>query len=298
MRTPVDASITSFQIGDIRVDRIIEMEIPFRSIADSYANVDWVAFEAVRANFEPWALEPGSNKLIIAIQSYLVRTRRHTILIDTCVGCEKTNSFFPAWHHRADDSWLRRLAAVGIAPEKVDYVFCTHLHSDHCGWNTRLLDGRWIPTFPNAKYIMSREDIEPMILAESGSYANTTFNESVLPVIEAKQAVLVSGDFALDDEIWLESTPGHTRAHAAVHLKSNGQEAIMCGDLIHSPLQCRFIDWQYRIDWNPEIGVATRRRFLETAAASGHLVLTAHFPSPSIGVVRAEGDAWAFDFAT
>lgn len=296
MQAPINPAITSFQIGDIRIDRIVEMEIPFRSIDDSYAGVDRAAFETVRSRFEPWALEPGSEKLVIAIQSYLVRTRRHTILIDTCVGCGKTNSFFPNWHMRDDDGWLRRLAAAGVTPDAVDYVLCTHLHSDHCGWNTRQRDGRWVPTFPKATYVMGKDDIALMKAAEPSGYANTTYRESVLPVIEAKQAQLVSSDHALNDEVWLEPTPGHTRAHVAVHLKSNGQRAILCGDLIHSPLQCRFPDWQYRIDWDPEMGVATRRRFLAQAAETRTPILTAHFPSPSMGHVRADGDAWIFDF--
>lgn len=272
------------------------MEIPFRSIEESFSGVDRAAFESVRSHFEPWALEPGGEKLIIAIQSYVIRTSRHTILVDTCVGCGKTNSFWPAWHQREDYAWLHRLAAAGVQPEEVDFVLCTHLHSDHCGWNTKLLDGRWVPTFPHATYIMAKDEVTPMQAAEDGGYANTTYAESVLPVIEAGQAQLVETDFAFDDEVWLAPTLGHTPGHMAVHLKSNGHRAVLCGDLIHSPVQCHFPDWQYRIDWDAEMGVATRRRFLEAAAESGHPVLTAHFPQPSIGRVVAAGDAWRFDY--
>ncbi len=293
---PRSPSVTTTHVGDIRIDRIVEMEIPFRSVEDSFAGVDRDAFEAVRPAYEPWAIEPGTEKLVIAIQSYLVRTRHHTILIDTCIGCGKTNSFFPDWHRRDDDGWLRRLAAAGVAPEAVDYVMCTHLHSDHCGWNTQQVDGRWVPTFPHARYVMARDEVAPMEAAGKGGYANTTYAESILPVIEAGQAALVATDHALDDEVWLAPTLGHTAGHVAVHLRSNGQEAVLCGDLIHSPVQCRFPDWQYRIDWDAEMGVATRRKFLETAAEAGHPILTAHFPSPSMGRVVAAGEAWRFEF--
>ena len=295
---PAHPTLTTLQVGDIRIDRIVEMEIPFRTVEESYSGVDPAAFEAVKASYEPWALEPGTGKLVLAIQTYVLRTPHHTILVDTCVGCGKTNNFFPAWHKRDDDVWLRRLQAAGVDPAAVDYVFCTHLHSDHCGWNTRLLDGRWVPTFPNATYIMAERDVTPMAGAEPGGYGHTTYAESILPVIEANQARLVAGDYALDDGVWLQPTPGHTAGHVAVHLRSNGQEAVLCGDLIHSPLQCRFPEWHYRIDWDPDMAGETRRRFLAENAEARRTVLTAHFPSPSMGIVRADGAAWEFDFVS
>ena len=296
MHAPATPTLTTFHVGDIRIDRIVEMEIPFRSVEDSYAGVDRAAFEAARASFEPWALEPGSEKLVLAIQTYLIRTPHHVILVDTCVGCDKTSLFFSGWHQRTDDVWLRRLAAAGVPPEAVDYVFCTHLHSDHCGWNTRLLNGRWIPTFPNATYVMAQDEIAPIQANADSGNATATYTESILPVIEANQARLVSGDYALDDHVWLEPTGGHTPGHVAVRLRSNGQEAVLCGDLIHSPLQCAFPDWRYRLDWDAEQGVATRKRFLEAAAEARRPVLTAHFPSPSMGYVQPDGDAWRFEF--
>ena len=107
---------------------------------------------------EPWCVDAQGHMLIV-VQSYLVETGRHTILIDACIGCDKTNSRFPQWHKRSDGAWLDRLAAAGVAPEAVSHVLCTHLHSDHSGWNTRLLDGRWVPTFPNAAYIFARDEV-------------------------------------------------------------------------------------------------------------------------------------------
>ena len=103
---------------------------------------------------------PETGKFILVVQSYLVRTPRHTILIDTCVGCEKSVPWFPDWNKRTDKSWLTRLAECQVSPDDIDYVFCTHMHGDHVGWNTQLLNGQWMPTFPNAKYVMCREDFE------------------------------------------------------------------------------------------------------------------------------------------
>lgn len=240
---------------------------------------------------EPNALCPETGKLILAVQSYLVRTSRHVVLIDTCVGCDKSNEWFEPWHRRKDRTWLTRLSGAGVRPEEVDYVFCTHLHSDHCGWNTQLVDGRWVPTFPNARYILSRKDVD-----HYEAQPNDAYQESVLPVIEAGQAVLVGMDYALDDEIWLEPTPGHTPGHVAVCLASAGQEAVMSGDLVHSPLQCAYPEWTWRSDADPDLARKTRRKFLEDNCSANRLVLTAHFPSPSIGHVMENGNVFGFRY--
>jgi glyoxylase-like metal-dependent hydrolase (beta-lactamase superfamily II) len=278
-------------LGGMTIERIPEMEFPFRTARELFVDASDEAVERHRHWMEPWALEPGTGRLIIAVQSYLVRTRHHTILIDSCVGCDKTSTFLADWHRRTDRSWLARLAAAGVQPEAVDYVLCTHLHSDHCGWNTQLVDGRWVPTFPNARYVMARREVAHIEALGASQYA-----ESVLPVLEAGQAVLVETDHALDDEVWLEPTPGHTPGHVAVGLASGGAAAVMSGDLMHSPIQCACPDWRYRIDSDPAQANRTRRAFLEASEASGRLVLTAHFPSPSMGRVIADGAAFRFAF--
>lgn len=201
-------------------------------------------------------------------------------------------SVFPQWHQRNDSTWYNRLLALGIHPASVDYVFCTHLHSDHCGWNTQRVDGRWVPTFPRATYIIA--DTELQHARAAGSVA---WQESVLPVIEAGQVQAVATDFALDDHVWLEPAPGHTPGHVAVHLRSGSQRAVLCGDLIHSPLQCHFPRWRYWIDSDATQAIATRERFLQQQCATHSLVLPAHFPGVSMGYVEASGDAYAFRFA-
>ena len=228
---------------------------------------------------------------ILPFQSYLVRTKHHTILIDTCIGCGKSITHRPQWFQRTDQTWLNNLRAAGLQPEAIDYVFCTHLHADHCGWNTTFVDGRWVPTFPNAKYIISKAEY-----AAAETRNDIIFQESALPVMEAGQVQLVDSDFALDDNVWLHSTAGHTPGHVAVNLASNGHSAVMCGDLIHSPIQCVHPEWSPVFDADPEQARQTRRHFLAANAESGQLVLTAHFPSPSIGHVVTEGDAFRFNY--
>lgn len=279
------------QLGDIQIDRILELETPFMSPAAMFPDSTPEDLAQHRHWLEPWALDPRSGKLVINIQTYLIRTPRHTLLVDTCLGCGKTNPYFAEWHMRSDRSWYTALAAKGIAPEQVDYVFCTHLHSDHCGWNTQRVDGRWVPTFPNATYIMAEKELKHAAAAMTPAY-----QESVLPCIEAGQVKAVAADFALDDQVWLEAAHGHTPGHVAVHLKSGQQRAVLCGDLIHSPLQCHFPRWRYWIDSDAQQAIATRVRFLQEQCAERRLVLTAHFPRSSAGYVETERDVFRFRF--
>ena len=144
---------------------------------------------------------PGTTQFSLIVA--LVTTRR----------CK----FFPHWHNRNDGRFLDRLTNAGVTPEQIDYVLCTHLHIDHCGWNTRLVDGRWVPTFPNACYIMARREFEAA-QAASGDTEERTYEDNVLPIVEAGRAVLVEMDHALDDEVWLEPTPGHTAGHVAIRV--------------------------------------------------------------------------------
>lgn len=279
------------RIGDIHVQRLVEMEEPFIPIGRMFPDGDSEAVAPHRSWLEPWALCPDSDRLILPVQSYLITTSHHRVLIDTCVGNHKSNQFFKPWHDRRDDIWLRRLLALGVRPEEIDFVLCTHLHLDHCGWNTRLVDGRWLPTFANAKHIFAREEFE-----HRRALADLTFEENIVPVMEAGLGVIVEMDHAIDDEIWLIPTPGHTPGHVSICLASKGQSAVMMGDVMHSPIQCAEPDWYAVSDDDPAIARSTRHTFLDRHADTDTLILTAHFPSPSVGHIVAEGNAFRFAF--
>jgi glyoxylase-like metal-dependent hydrolase (beta-lactamase superfamily II) len=278
-------------VGDIEVQSVVEYQDGFRSPAQIFKEATDEAMAEFRPLLEPWALDPATGLMIFNFQSYLVRTPNHTVLIDTCIGCGKTMPRMAEWHQREDDTWLRNLRSAGVQPEEIDYVFCTHLHVDHCGWNTQLKDGRWTPTFPNAKYVFARPEYEA---SERGG--SDTYKENVLPIMEAGQALLVDVDHAVDDHLWLQPTPGHTPGHVAVSLASNGAHASMCGDLIHTPLQCLLPEWSPVFDSDKEQARQTRRAYLEERCEAGDLMLTAHFPSPSAGKVVPRGDAFWIDF--
>jgi glyoxylase-like metal-dependent hydrolase (beta-lactamase superfamily II) len=286
------------QLGDIVIDRIVESEEPnFDPLVffpQSRAE-DWLAHKGW---MQPHALHPASGWLILTLQSYLVRTRHHTILVDTCVGDHKKRLGKvtpPSWHMASGGVLLDKLAAAGVAPEAIDYVMCTHLHSDHVGWNTRLVDGRWVPTFPNARYVMSRKELAHWQSVHD-SHPLESLADSVLPIVEAGRADLVSSDFALDGEVWLEPTPGHTPDHFSVRLASNGGDAVITGDLLHSPVQCREPSWGSLADFDAALASRTRRAFLERCCDTGMLVCGTHFPSPSFGRVVPHADAFHFAY--
>ena len=249
----------------------------------------------------PWlreckAVDPDSGDLLLPMQTYVVRTSHHTILVDTCIGNHKDRANRPSWHRKDDDYYMKALAGHGLSPADVDFVMCTHMHGDHVGWNTQLVDGRWVPTFPNAKYVFSRKEYEGWRDYEGTRFNLSAFQDSVLPVVEAGQAELVDNDYALDDEVWLESSPGHTPDHVSIRLASGAHDAVLSGDLMHCPIQCLHPEWVAMPDYDPDIASATRRAFLERYCESSTLVCTAHFPLPSVGHVVRSGDAFGFEY--
>lgn len=279
------------RVGDLVIMQALELIMPFPALQffPDTTEQDW---EPHKHWLKPDALDDHGN-ILLPMQSFIVRTSHHTILIDSCVGNHKDRPTRPLWHMKTDDTYMSALAAHGLAPEDIDYVMCTHLHTDHIGWNTKRVDGRWVPTFPNARYVFTKKEFEAWDTGHE-KFSRQPYEDSVLPVVEAGQADLVTNDFALDDEVWLESTPGHTPDHVAIRLASNGNQAVMSGDLIHSPIQCQYPEWEPWPDWDVERAKKTRRSFLEQCCGTETLVCPVHFPLPSMGHIVAEGDAFRF----
>lgn len=273
---------SGFTVGDMTIHRIIEQEEPLFDPLEFLPGLTPEVLAENRAWLEPLALDPESGKLRLCIQSYVVRTPHHTILVDSCVGNDKPRPTRPFWHMKSDDRWMRGLAAAGLTVEDIDYVMCTHLHVDHVGWNTRLENGRWVPTFPKARYIFSERELAYWS-AEHAASPNPVIADSVLPVVEAGRADLVRSDHVLNDHVRLTPTPGHTPDHFAVEIGRGRTEAVLTGDLIHSPLQARHPELSMRADSDQKQSAVTRRRFLECHCDAGTLLCTAHFPSPSRG---------------
>ncbi len=282
-------------LGDMTIARVLEMNTPDFDPFEFFPDTTPEDWEPHLHWLKPRAMDPISGNLVFPMQSYVVRSKHHTILIDSCVGNHKERPLRPNWHQKTDTTYIDGLAAHGLKPEDIDYVMCTHLHPDHVGWNTKLLDGRWVPTFPNAEYVFSRKEFDYW----------KEFNErrpldhlidSVLPIEAAGKATLVASDHAIDDSVWLEPTPGHTPDHYSIRLSSAGREAVFTGDLIHSPIQTHYPEWGARPDYRKDQASATRRAFLERYCESGVLVCTSHFPLPSAGSIVPDGDAFRFEY--
>jgi glyoxylase-like metal-dependent hydrolase (beta-lactamase superfamily II) len=181
--------------------------------------------------------DPTSGFLKFSVHSWLIKLAGRAILIDTCVGNHKPRPKFPMWH-LMETRYLARMAAAGIRPEQIDMVMCTHLHVDHVGWNTRLDNGRWVPTFPNARYIFSQEDYDHFLAGpETASASHGSFRDSVLPVVEAGLAQMVRGAHAIDEHLSIDPAPGHTPGSIVINLASHGQRALFSGDILHHPVQ-------------------------------------------------------------
>jgi glyoxylase-like metal-dependent hydrolase (beta-lactamase superfamily II) len=239
---------------------------------------------------EPAALDK-EGWLILCFQSYVLRTPHHVILVDSCVGNDKRRPTRPNWNMKTDDVYMTRLAAAGFSVDDIDFVLCTHLHPDHVGWNTRLENGRWVPTFPNARYVFGAEEFA--YWTEMNAKAEVlAFNDSVLPVVEARRADLVASDHALGDLIHLMPTPGHTPNHVAVAFGRDGADGVIPGDLIHSPLQARYPELSVTFDVDKAQAAATRQQFLARYCDTGTLCCGTHFPSPSWGRITRWGDGF------
>jgi glyoxylase-like metal-dependent hydrolase (beta-lactamase superfamily II) len=285
-------------IGDVTITSIIERDGPWRRPEDMFPAYDPEIGRRHLAEFDPEVFDPASGKMVITYQTYVVRTPKHTILIDTCTGEDKG---YPPPMDFPKQPWLDGFKASGLRFEDIDYVFCTHLHIDHSGWNTVLRDGRWVPTFPKAKYIFHKREYaaweESTKRGENrpGGGGNV-WRYNCEPIVEAGQALLVEDDYQLDDTFWLTPTPGHSPCHCCVNIRSRGQQAVVIGDLMHHALQCREPDWSTIFDWDPAQAARSRRKFLNETAGTGRFVLPIHFPHPTTGLIEPDGERFRYKF--
>jgi glyoxylase-like metal-dependent hydrolase (beta-lactamase superfamily II) len=286
---------TTFDVGGIRIDRIVEQEEPFFDPLFFFPKLTKELLEENRPWLEPRFHDPKTGKMILCIQSYLVRTGKHTILVDSCVGNHKPRPTRPFWDQMKSDRYEKSLAAAGVTVGDIDYVMCTHLHTDHVGWNTKLENGRWVPTFPKAKYVFAERELAHWTerhAKEPQSFPWIT--DSVLPIVEAKREEIVKSDFAFNDLVSLVPTPGHSFDHYSVKVGKKGQDAIITGDMVHSPLQMKYPEMGMMADWDSEQAGRSRRSLFGQVCDSSTLVCTAHFPSPSAGRIVRDGDAFKF----
>ncbi len=276
-----------WQIGDVRITRVQEVEAPDirfvvpEATVENLAQIDWLG---------PFRARNGHA--LASVHTLVIEVAERRIAVDTCIGNDKLRPI-PGWNLR-QGPFLEDLEKAGFPPTQVDAVICTHLHVDHVGWNTRLVNGRWVPTFRNARYLLARPEWEHWSAdAEPGN--QTILADSVRPLFDAGLVDLVEVDHAVDTAVRLESTPGHTPGHVSVHISSRGEQAIITGDLVHHPAQFARPHWGASVDSDPALADRTRRAFMARYADTPVLVIGTHFAGPTAGRLVRDGDAYRLD---
>lgn len=282
------------RIGEMRITRVHETVL-FEDARSWFPDFDAAALEAHLSWLAPQHYDPRTGRIAMPVHSWLLRDGRRTILIDTCCGAHKDRLGIPGMH-RLDAPYLQRLAAAGVAPEAVDFVLCTHLHLDHVGWNTRLADGRWVPTFPNARYVFSRAELDRLAAPDAGALDRLVFQDSVAPLLEAGQAIATDGAHSLEDVLLIRPAPGHSSGHVRIELEGGGDLGIFAGDIIHSPIQAPLWRWSTRFCDDPAQAARTRGELLAFCAERGALLMPGHFGGPGVARVQAAGDGFGLRF--
>jgi len=282
-----------WRIGEATVSKIVELEVT----GGSRFILPQASYEAVlpigwlQPDFadERGRLKMSIHALVVETQSGKTGSRR--IVVDTCLGNDKENRRIPTWN-KLQTRFLADLAAAGHPRETIDTVVCTHLHVDHVGWNTMLVDGRWVPTFPNARYLIGRIEYKHWTSQQDREDMTAILADSVTPVWEAGLVDLVETDHRICDEISLVPTPGHTPGHVSVRISSRGEEALITGDFMHHPCQIARPQWSSTADSDPAEARRTREAMLTTFAGTPTLVIGTHFAGRTAGRIVRDGNAY------
>lgn len=290
------------QHGGLTIDLLPEIAHRMMPVSFLFNDLTRAQMEANSDWLDGRFLDPGGMRLGLAFQAYVVRTQGLTILVDSCNGNHKQRPTAPWQHDLRSSAFLDNLGALGLRCEDVDMVVCTHLHCDHVGWHTRLENGRWVPTFPRARHLFGRSEYEHFLARyqrEGASAVNHgAFADSVLPVVEAGLAQFVEETHMVvpgaGGEMSLLPAPGHSVGHCCVRTVSRGAEALICGDMLHHPIQLDLPDLHMRADWDPGLAAATRRRLLTHCADTGAWLLAGHIPFRSVTQVRRFEDRFRF----
>jgi glyoxylase-like metal-dependent hydrolase (beta-lactamase superfamily II) len=282
----METTVQRWKVGAIEITRVVELE--------TASSARWLIPEATRERLQQvsW-LQPhfctADGRVIMSVHAFIVESAGTRVMVDTCVGNDKRRSI-PGWN-MMQGPFMERLAAAGHPADAIDRVLCTHLHVDHVGWNTRLADGKWVPTFRNARYLFARSEYAHWQAAQD-EMSREVMQDSVQPVVDAGLVDLVASDHQVAEGIRLAPTPGHTPGHVSVWIDSQGERAVITGDLLHHPVQCAHPEWPSSADVDPELAQRTRRSFLAGCADTPTLVFGTHFATPTAGRIVRDGDVF------
>lgn len=287
------------RIGDVTIGRVLDSYLLGENMQGWFPDFNREAAKAHEHWLCPTHYDPESGHFAMPVHSWLLQVGDNIVLIDTCMGNHKSRPGVFEMHMLAN-LYLERMAEAGVKPQDVDYVLCTHLHADHIGWNTRLENGRWVPTFPNAKYVLSQTEYaaakEEAANSNSPPFIRHAFEDSIYPIVESGKACIVDGVHELLDCLTLRPAPGHSPGHFRIELKSRGAVGVFTGDMLHSPIQVPFWEWSSRVCWNKPLSAKSRREVLEYCAAEDALLLPGHFEAPHVGRIKAVGDRFSINF--
>ncbi len=280
--------MTSWRIGDVTVTKIVELEatggtrfiLPYAT-RDAALQIPWLA---------PHFMDED-GRLKMSIHALVIEAPGRRMIVDTCLGNDKQGRAVPGWNN-LQGPFLRDLAAAGFARESIDTVMCTHLHVDHVGWNTMRVGDKWVPTFPNARYLMGRAEFDYWRDQRENDELVEVFSDSVRPVFDAGLVDLVETDHRISPEVSFVPTLGHTPGHVSVKISSKGEEALITGDFIHHPCQMAHPEWAASVDYDQSASTKTRHEMFAKLAGQPTLVIGTHFAGPTAGRVVRDGDAY------
>jgi glyoxylase-like metal-dependent hydrolase (beta-lactamase superfamily II) len=275
-------------VGKVRITQLIEGE----TVGSTRFILPQVGPDEVKAL--PWLIPhfaTPEGRLKMSIHALVVETPTQRIVVDTCLGNDKKGRSVPVWND-LHTPFLENMTAAGFAPDSIDMVLCTHLHVDHVGWNTKLVNGKWVPTFSNARYVFGRNEYDYWKNNSTTASHIAVFDDSVKPIAEADLADLIASDAQLSEEITLIPTPGHSPGHMSVHITSAGEQALLTGDAAHHPVQMAHLEWSSTADFDPVQAAASRRELFSRFADTPTLVIGGHFGA---GHIKRDGGAFRFD---
>lgn len=291
-----------FDLGTAKLHRIIDLD-PFRLAMNFLMPAaDIEEMRPYRALLEPDHLDFSTGEVLLGLHSLVLRVGGLNVLIDTCVGEHKPRPRRTDWHQREASGYLERLAAAGLSPDDIDIVLCTHLHADHVGWNTRLENGRWVPTFPKARYLIGKAELahwQAEELLNPGGHNHGAYADSVLPVVEAGMVETVEDGFELSDGARLIGLPGHSPGQVGLCLDcAGGRQAFFCGDVVQTPVQVLRPEWSSQFCSDKPLAEQTRVKLFDQAAENGSLVIPAHLRNAWAMRIKREGTRFRPEFVS